>query len=421
MTVQNRIVLKNCGHINPQNIKSYIKSGGFAALEKVREHRTPHEVIEEIIASGLLGRGGAGFSCGRKWKMARAQSEYEKYIVCNADEGEVGTFKDRYILEQDPFTLIEALAIACFAIGAPKAFIYLRGEYHFLSPLILNAVHQAKEKGFLKDMEIELREGAGAYICGEESGLMNSIEGLRGEARTKPPFPVAKGLWGKPTVVNNVETLMNIPPIILNGSKWFHGIGTEKSKGTKVYSVSGDVEFPGIYELELGSSLSELVIDLASAKKVKMVQVGGATGRIIPACMLDTPLSYETVLGAGAVTVFDESRDVIDIMLHNTEFLAEESCGKCTPCRDGTEAMLEILERLAKGDGEKGDIQALEDLGNVMMSSALCGLGQAAPIPIFDTLKYFGKDYENRIEQSILLRSLSGREAQSRTLQHGSE
>lgn len=404
--MQNRVVLKNCGRINPRNIKTYIKAGGFAALEKARKQMTPDSVIEEVLSSHLLGRGGAGFSCGLKWKLAREDAEPEKYIVCNADEGEVGTFKDRYILENDPFTLIESLAIACYAIGAPRAFLYVRAEYGFLLPLLSDAIKQARENGYLPDMAIELREGAGAYICGEESALINSIEGLRGEARYKPPFPVSRGLWGKPTVVNNVETLMNIPPIILNGSQWFRGIGTKKSRGTKVFSISGDVGVPGVYELELGTRLAELVLDLASAEKVKMVQVGGATGRIIPASMLDTPLAYETVLGSGAVTVFDESRDVIDIMLRNTEFLADESCGKCTPCREGNEVMLEILERLANGDGEKSDLQALEDLGQVMMSSALCGLGQAAPVPVSDTLKYFRKDYENRIKQSILIRSL---------------
>jgi NADH:ubiquinone oxidoreductase subunit F (NADH-binding) len=405
--VQNRVVLRNCGRINPRNINSYMKAGGFAALKKARA-RTPDSVIREVVDSGLLGRGGAGFPCGLKWEMAGKNSESEKYIICNADEGEVGTFKDRHILQHDPFTLIEALLISGYAIGAQKAFIYLRAEYGFLSPLILNAVSQAEEKGFLEGMAIELREGAGAYICGEESALINSIEGLRGEARCKPPFPVESGLWGKPTIVNNVETLMNIPPIILNGSGWFKGMGTDKSKGTKVFSVSGDVDAPGVYELELGSRLSELVVDLAAAQNIKMVQVGGATGRIVPESMLDTPLSYESVLGSGAVTVFDESRDVIDIMLRNTEFLADESCGKCTPCRDGTEAMRDILERLANGDGERNDIQALEDLGQVMTVSALCGLGQTAPVPVCDTLKYFRKDYENRIEQSVMLRGLRG-------------
>ena len=403
--MQKRVVLKNCGLIDPENIDSYLFKDGFAALQEAQK-MTPEAVIQEVIASGLLGRGGAGFSCGLKWKLAKEQPEKEKFIICNADEGEVGTFKDRYILENDPFTLIEALAIAGLAIGAAKAFIYLRGEYHFLSGMVLNAINQAKKKGFLEHLEIELREGAGSYMCGEESGLMNSIEGQRGEARYKPPFPPASGLWGKPTVINNVETLMNIPPIILNGSAWFREMGTEKSKGTKVFSVSGDVANPGVYELELGTRLSDLVTGLASAREIKMVQVGGACGRVLPASLLDTPLSYETVLGAGAVTVFNQTRDVIDIMYRNTEFLAEESCGRCTPCRDGSEAMLEILGRLNRGEGASEDIGALEDLSRVMSLAALCGLGQTASVPVLDTLNYFRKDYESRIEQSIYLRTL---------------
>ena len=404
--MERRVVLKNCGLINPKDINAFLKKKGFAALEKSRKQMTPGKVIEEVIASGLLGRGGAGFSCGLKWKLARAQPSDKKYIICNADEGEVGTFKDRYILENDPFTLIEALAIAGWAVGAGKAFIYLRAEYHFLHDLLLNAIRQAKKKGHLDLLDIELREGAGSYMCGEESGLMNSIEGLRGEARYKPPFPPEKGLWGMPTVINNVETLMNIPQIILNGSAWFKKMGTERSKGTKVFSVSGDVAAPGVYELELGSKLSELVAGLASARDIKMVQVGGASGRIVPANMLDIPLAYESVLGSGAVTVFNQSRDVIDIMYRNTEFLAEESCGRCTPCRDGSEAMLEILGRLARGEGAREDIGALEDLSKVMSASALCGLGQTTPLPILDTLNYFRKDYENRIAQSVYLRTL---------------
>lgn len=407
--MEKRIVLKNCGSIDPKDIRSFVKKNGFAALEKARKQMTPSQVIEEVTASGLLGRGGAGFSCGLKWKLARESAADKKYIICNADEGEVGTFKDRYILENDPFTLIEALAIAGYAVGAAKAFIYLRAEYHFLFDSLLNAVSQAKNKGYLEDLEIELREGAGSYMCGEESALMNSIEGLRGEARYKPPFPPQKGLWGMPTVINNIETLMNIPQIILNGSAWFKGIGTERSKGTKVFSVSGDVAAPGVYELELGSKLSELVVELASAREIKMVQVGGASGRIVPADAIETPLSYETVLGSGAVTVFNQTRDVIDIIYRNTEFLAEESCGRCTPCRDGSEAMLEILGRLSRGEGAPEDIGALEDLSRVMSASALCGLGQTTPLPVLDSLRYFRKDYENRVEQSVFLRTLNGR------------
>lgn len=404
--MQKRVVLKNCGLIDPKSIHAFLKKGGFTALEKAQKRMTPEKVIEDVTASGLLGRGGAGFSCGLKWKLARAHAADQKFIVCNADEGEVGTFKDRYILQNDPFTLIEAIAIAGWAVGAGKAFIYLRAEYHFLAGLILNAISQAKSRGFLKHMDIELREGAGAYMCGEESGLMNSIEGLRGEARYKPPFPPQKGLWGKPTIINNVETLMNIPPIILKGSAWFKGMGTERSKGTKVFSVSGDVAAPGVYELELGSSLSELVLELASARDVKMIQVGGACGRIIPADQIDIPLAYESVLGSGAVMVFNQTRDVIDAMYRNMEFLADESCGRCTPCRDGCEAMLDILGRLARGEGASEDIGALEDLSQVMSVSAMCGLGQSASLPLMDTLKYFRKDYENRIEQSVFLRTL---------------
>jgi len=408
MAVQKRVVLKNDGVVHPKNITSYLKKDGFRALEKATKEMTPEKIIEEVTASSLLGRGGAGFPCGLKWKLARENPTDEKFLICNADEGEVGTFKDRYILEHDPFTLIEAIAIAGFAVGAKRAYLYLRAEYHYLFNLLHHAIRQAKEKGFLEHLEIDLREGAGAYMCGEESGLMNSIEGMRGEARFKPPFPPSKGLWGKPTVINNVETLMNIPPIILNGSQWFKKMGTEQSKGTKVFSVSGDVEKPGVYEMELGSKLSELVIELALAKKIKMVQVGGATGRMIPQPMIETPLSYETILGSGAITVYDESRDVIDVMYRNMEFLAEESCGKCTPCREGTEAMVEILGKLAKGEGREEDIEVLEDLSRAMTLSSLCGLGQAASVPVLDTLNHFRKDYENRIEQSILLRSLGG-------------
>jgi NADH-quinone oxidoreductase subunit F len=395
--------------LNPKSISAFVKNGGFSALKKAQNSLTPEKVIAEVIDSGLLGRGGAGFSCGLKWKLAREQASDQKYVICNADEGEVGTFKDRYILQHDPFSLIEAIAIAAWAIGAGKAFIYLRAEYHSLSGLIHNAIRMAQAQGFLDHLDIELREGAGAYMCGEESGLMNSIEGLRGEARYKPPFPPQKGLWGKPTVINNVETLMNIPPIILKGSEWFRRMGTERSKGTKVFCVSGDVDAPGVYELEFGTPLSELVLKLAGARDVKMVQVGGACGRIIPGSKMDTPLAYESVLGSGAVVVFDRSRDVIDAMFRNAEFLADESCGRCAPCRDGCEAMLDILGRLMRGEGAREDLRALEDLSQVMTASAMCGLGQAASLPLMDTLKYFRGDYEARVEQSAYLRTLSFR------------
>ncbi|MDP6632096.1 MAG: NADH-ubiquinone oxidoreductase-F iron-sulfur binding region domain-containing protein [Dehalococcoidales bacterium] len=397
--LENRIVLKNCGVVDPGNITSYLEEDGFKAWQKASTEMTPEQVIEEMKASGLRGRGGAGFPCGVKWEMVRNAAGDEKYLICNADEGEVGTFKDRYMLENDPFSLIEGIVIATYAIGARQAYIYLRAEYRFLLDSLTGAIAQAKENGFLEHVNIAVREGVGAYICGEESALMDSIEGKRGEVRYRPPFPPTQGLRQKPTSINNVETLMNVPRIILNGAAWFNEMGTERSKGTKVFSVSGDVEKPGVYEMELGSQLRELVMDLAQARNVKLVQIGGATGRIVPAANLDTLLSFETVLGAGAVTVFDESRDVLDIVHRTAEFLAEESCGKCSPCREGTLAMAGILERLSGGEGRERDISVLGELSNAMMLASLCGLGQAAPNPVMDTLEHFLSDYEEQISK----------------------
>jgi NADH-quinone oxidoreductase subunit F len=402
---EKRILLKNCGEIDPEDIQDYEANKGFKAFEKAREI-SPEGVIQEIKTSGLRGRGGAGFPCGMKWELARKSKSKHRYLICNADEGEVGTFKDRYIIQNDPFSLIEGIAIASFAIDAKKAYIYLRQEYHYLLPILMNSINQAKKKSYLKDLDIEIREGAGSYICGEESALMNSIEGKRGEARFRPPFPPESGLFNNPTVINNVETLINIPPIVLNGANWYQGIGTEKSKGTKIFSVCGDVAKPGVYELEMGSDLKDLVVNMAAADSIKMVQIGGSTGGIVPSSMLTTPLSFETVLGSGAVVVFDESRDVIDFVYRTMEFLNEESCGKCTPCREGTEVMIEIFSRLVDGEGAQEDIIHLEELSNAMMLSSMCGLGQAAPIPVLDTLKYFRNEYQNRINQSIFLRTL---------------
>ncbi|MFC2034013.1 NADH-quinone oxidoreductase subunit F [Chloroflexota bacterium] len=396
---EERVVLKNCGIINPRDIASYLDNDGFKAWRKVSPDMSAEQVIEEIKKSGLRGRGGAGFPCGLKWELARKAPGDNKYVICNADEGEVGTFKDRYIIENDPFSLVEGILIAAYAIGARQAYIYLRTEYHRFFDLLMGAINQAKEKGFLKGVDINICEGAGAYVCGEESALMDSIEGKRGEVRYKPPFPPTKGLWESPTIINNVETMMNIPRIILSGADWFNQMGTERSKGTKVFSVSGDVGNPGVYELVLGSQLKELVVDLAMAKKVKLIQVGGATGRIIPASMMDNPLSFESILGAGAITVFDETRDTVDIVYRTMEFLAEESCGKCSPCREGTETMVGIMEKFSKGDGSERDIRVLEELSNVMTLSALCGLGQAAPIPVTDSLQYFRDDYQVRVKQ----------------------
>jgi len=396
---EKRVVLKNCGVIDPGRIETFLDNDGFKALTKARDEMTPESVIEAIKASGLRGRGGAGFPCGLKWELASKAPGNERFVICNADEGEVGTFKDRYILENDPFSLVEGIAIAAYAIGAKQAYIYLRAEYHYLLDILNGAIAQAKDKGFLKAVDVQIRQGAGAYVCGEESALMDSIEGKRGEVRYRPPFPPTQGLWEKPTVINNVETMMNIPQIVLHGADWFSQIGTDRSKGTKVFSIAGDVDKPDVYELEMGSQLKELVVDLARAKKVKMIQVGGATGKLIPGTMMDTPLSFETILGAGAITVLDKSRNIVDAVYHTMEFLAEESCGKCAPCREGTEAMVEIMEKFTRGQGTERDIKHLEDLANAMMPSAMCGLGQAAPIPVMDSLQHFRSEYEDRIKQ----------------------
>jgi NADH-quinone oxidoreductase subunit F len=408
---EKRVVLRNCEVIDPGDIATYLGQGGFEALARALT-LAPEAVIAEVKASGLRGRGGAGFACGLKWEMVRQAPGDQKFVICNADEGEVGTFKDRYILQHDPFTLVEALAIAAYTVGAARAYIYLRAEYHYLQAGIRQAIDQAAARGFLGQVDIQIREGAGAYICGEESALMESIEGKRGEARYKPPFPPRKGLWGKPTLINNVETLMNIPPILLNGAQWFSQMGTEKSKGTKVFSVSGDVGRAGVCEFEMGTRLDELVVDWAGSREIKLVQVGGATGAVVPGTRLATPLAFETVLGSGAVMVLGRQRDTLDFVAQTVEFLAEESCGKCTPCREGTEVLLEILGRLAGGDGRRDDLPTLERLSTVMALSSLCGLGQAAAVPVLDTLKHFRGDYEARVRQSERLRSLRGNQWQ---------
>jgi NADH:ubiquinone oxidoreductase subunit F (NADH-binding) len=395
---EKRVVLKNCDVVDPSSIDSYLANDGFVALDKA-VNMTPAEVIDEIKKSGLRGRGGAGFPTGLKWEMTNKTPGDEKYVLCNADEGEVGTFKDRYIIQNDPFSLVEGIAIASYTVGAKKAYIYLRAEYNEYKDGLQNAINQSKEKGYLQKagVDIEIFEGAGAYICGEESALIESIEGKRGEARYRPPFPPTEGLWKKPTVIDNVETLMNIPRVIFGGAEWFNQMGTERSKGTKVFSICGDVQKPGVYELVMGTPLRELVEGLAQAKDVKMVQIGGASGRVVPYENIDTLLSFETVLGAGGVMVFDQSRDVIEMIRMNMEFFAEESCGKCFPCREGTKRMLEIVTRFDEHKASAKDFEALEDLSETMMLSSLCGLGQAAPNSLVDTLKYYRSEYESRI------------------------
>ena len=395
---EKRVILKNCGVVDPASIESYIAYDGFKALENAIKI-SPTDVIEEIKKSGLRGRGGAGFPTGIKWEMTSKSVSDEKYVLCNADEGEVGTFKDRYIIQNDPFSLVEGIAIASYAVGAKKAYIYLRAEYNFLLSVLQNAIDQSREKGYLQKagVDIEIFEGAGAYICGEESALIESIEGKRGEVRYRPPFPPTEGLWKKPTVIDNVETLMNIPRIMAEGAEWFSQMGVERSKGTKVFSICGDVEKAGVYELIMGTPLRELVEDLAEAKDVKMVQIGGASGRVLTYENIDTPLSFETVLGAGGVMVFNQSRDIIEIVRMNADFFAEESCGKCFPCREGTKRMLDLVTRFAEHRAKPRDMQALEDLSETMMLSSLCGLGQAAPNSLMDTLKYYHSEYESRI------------------------
>jgi len=395
---QKKIVLKNCQIIDPKDINTFIKNDGFKALKKVQMEMSPDEVIEEIKKSNLRGRGGAGFPTGMKLDFTSKSSGKEKYIICNADEGEVGTFKDRYILENDPFSLLEGIAIACYAIGAKKGYIYLRGEYFSrLFDRLQNAIEQAKAKKLL-DIELEIELGAGAYVCGEETALIESLEGKRGDVRYRPPFPPSEGLWRKPTAVDNVETLVNLPSIILNGADWFGSMGTEKSKGTKVFSVCGDVEKPGVYELEMGSSLRELVEEIAQADNIKMVQVGGASGKVVTYEDIDISLSFETVLGAGGVIVFNNSRDVVELARRTMEFFVEESCGKCAPCREGTKRMLEMLQRFEKNKGRKKDLILIEELAETMVLASLCGLGQAAPNFLMDTLKYYRTEYESRIQ-----------------------
>ena len=411
---EKRIVLGNCGVVDPQDIESYLKAGGFKAYEKARRMK-PKAIVAEIKKSGLTGRGGAGFNCGLKWELAMNAKGRQKFLICNADEGEVGAFKDKYILSHDPFGLIEGMCIAGLAIGARQAYIYLRGEYHSLNSLLKSAIGQARARGYLKETDIQVFEGAGAYVCGEESALMNSIEGQRGESRYKPPYPPQRGLWNMPTIINNVETLMNVPHIINNGADWFSAMGTGRSKGTKVFSVSGDVARPGIYEMEMGTPLKELVVGLAGAVEIKAVQIGGATGNIIPGYMIDTPLSHETFLGSGAVVVFNSTRDIIDVVYNDMRFLNEESCGKCTPCREGTEVMLEIYGRLQQGDGRQRDITTLEELARVMAAASLCGLGQAAAVPVLDSLRYFYNEYIDRADQSQFLRSYLGIELSKTT------
>ncbi|MCI8283655.1 MAG: NADH-quinone oxidoreductase subunit NuoF [Firmicutes bacterium] len=408
---QKRVALRNCGRINPENIEEYIAFDGYQALGKVLTEMTPEEVIQTVKDSGLRGRGGAGFPTGQKWSFAAASPGPVKYVACNADEGDPGAFMDRSILEGDPHSVIEAMAIAGYAIGANQGYIYVRAEYPTAVKRLNIAIEQANEYGLLGDnifgtdfsFNVELRLGAGAFVCGEETALMNSIEGKRGEPRPRPPFPALKGIFDKPSMLNNVETYANICQIILKGADWFANMGTEKSKGTKVFAVGGKINNTGLVEIEMGTTLRDVIYNIGggvpNGKKFKAAQTGGPSGGCIPASHIDTPMTYDdlsalgSMMGSGGLIVMDEDNCMVDIAKFFLEFTVDESCGKCPPCRIGTKRMLEILNKITRGSGELEDIDKLEVLAKNIKASALCGLGQTAPNPILSTLRYFRDEY----------------------------
>lgn len=408
---QHRIALRNCGVINPEDIKEYIGTGGYEALGRAVTSMTPDEVIKIILDSGLRGRGGGGFPTGLKWKLAKANDADQKYVCCNADEGDPGAFMDRSVLEGDPHAVLEAMAIAGYAIGASQGYIYVRAEYPIAVARLKIAIDQAREYGLLgKDIfssgfnfDIGLRLGAGAFVCGEETALMTSIEGKRGEPRPRPPFPAQKGLFGKPTLLNNVETYANIPQIILNGAEWFSSMGTEKSKGTKVFALGGKINNTGLVEIPMGTTLREIIEDIGGGiphgKKFKAAQTGGPSGGCIPAEHFDIPIDYDnlinigSMMGSGGLIVMDEDNCMVDIAKFFLQFTVDESCGKCTPCRIGTKRLLEILDKITKGNGTLEDIDKLEELCYYIKDNSLCGLGQTAPNPVLSTLRYFKDEY----------------------------
>ena len=410
---QKRVALRNCGVINPENIDEYIAMDGYQALGKVLTEMTPDEVIKEILASGLRGRGGGGFPTGKKWELARnlVPDADQKYVACNADEGDPGAFMDRSVLEGDPHALIEAMAIAGYAIGANQGFVYVRAEYPIAVNRLKIAIDQAREYGLLGkdifgtgfDFDMDIRLGAGAFVCGEETALMTSIEGKRGEPRPRPPFPAAKGLFGKPTVLNNVETYANIPQIILKGAEWFASMGTERSKGTKVFALGGKIKNTGLVEVPMGTTLRQIIEEIGGGipggKKFKAAQTGGPSGGCIPAHLIDTPIDYDnlieigSMMGSGGLIVMDEDSCMVDIAKFFLEFTVDESCGKCTPCRVGTKRLLEMLDKITKGKATLEDLDKMEELCYYIKQNALCGLGQTAPNPVLSTLRYFRDEY----------------------------
>ena len=414
---QKRIALKNCGVVNPEEIDEYIAFDGYKALEKVLKEMTQDEVINVIKDSGLRGRGGAGFPTGKKWELTKASEGNQKYVVCNADEGDPGAFMDRSILEGDPHSVLEAMTIAGYSIGANKGYIYVRAEYPIAVQRLKIAIDQARDYGLLGEnifdtdfsFDIEIRLGAGAFVCGEETALLESIEGKRGQPRVKPPYPAQSGLWGKPTLINNVETYANIAQIILNGAKWYSSIGTQSSKGTKVFALGGNVNNIGLVEVPMGTTLREIIYDIGggipNGREFKAAQTGGPSGGCIPKEHLDTPIDYESLkeigsmMGSGGLIVMDDTKCMVCLAKFYLEFTVSESCGKCTPCRIGTKRMLEILERLCNGEGEELDIYKLEKLATNIQKSSICGLGQSAPNPVVSTLKYFREEFRQHAIQ----------------------
>ena len=412
---QLRIALRNCGVINPEDIEEYIATDGYQALAKAVTKMKPDDIIQELLDSGIRGRGGAGFPTGRKWAFAKASQSDIKYVCCNADEGDPGAFMDRSILEGDPHAVIEAMAIAGYTIGASQGYIYVRAEYPVAVERLEIALRQAREYGFLGEkifgsnfnFDIEIRLGAGAFVCGEETALMTSIEGHRGEPRPRPPFPAVKGLFGKPTVLNNVETYSNIPQIIRKGAKWYSSMGTETSKGTKVFALGGKITNVGLVEIPMGTTLREIVEEIGggipNGKKFKAAQTGGPSGGCIPACHIDTPIDYEhltalgSMMGSGGLIIMDEDTCMVDISKFYLNFTVDESCGKCTPCRIGTRRLLQFLDKITSGNGELEDLDKIEELALHMKSSSLCALGQSAPNPVLSTIKYFKDEYIEHI------------------------
>ncbi|WP_349255113.1 NADH-quinone oxidoreductase subunit NuoF [Methylomusa anaerophila] len=414
---QHKIVLRNNFNIDPTSIEDYIARDGYAALGKAITQMQPADIIDVVKKSGLRGRGGGGFSTGTKWGFTAAAAGYLKYVACNGDEGDPGAFMDRSVLEGDPHSIIEGMTICGRAVGAEQGYVYVRAEYPLAIERLEVAIKKAREWGLLgKDIfgsgfnfDIEIRIGAGAFVCGEETALLTSIEGKRGEPRPRPPFPANSGVWGKPTVLNNVETWANISEIVLKGADWYAGIGTERSKGTKVFALAGKINNTGIVEVPMGTTLREIVFDIGGGiqrnKKFKAVQTGGPSGGCIPEAYLDTPVDYDSlnalgaIMGSGGMIVMDEDSCMVDIAKFFMEFCVDESCGKCTPCRLGTKRMMEILERITAGEGREGDIELLQEIGHMMKSAALCGLGQTAPNPILSTIHHFRSEYEDHIKE----------------------